>query len=145
MKTEIKNFKDKLIETMVPAYEIDGQFIRSAFLLTQNDCIIGFVAPLTKYEINTGVDSLADFISEKCKDPNIKAVAIIMEINIKNPNGIKIGDGLTVLVSSIDGDDLTIYTRDCDQKKVHEFCNTGLPGVEFKGGFSRFFQNNNNN
>jgi len=144
MKPEIKNFKDKLIETMVPAFETDGQFVRSAFLLTQNDCIIGFVAPLTKNEINTGMDSLADFIREKCEDPNIKAVAIIMEINLRNANGVKIEDGLMVLVSSKEGDDVSIYTRDCDQKKVFELCNTDLPGVEFKGGFSRFFQNNNN-
>ncbi|MBN1187452.1 MAG: hypothetical protein JXB49_34570 [Bacteroidales bacterium] len=144
MKEDIEKFKDQLIETMVPAFEIDGQFVRTAFLLTQNDSIIGLVAPLTKNETNTGIDSLADFIREKCKDPNIKAVAVIMEINIKNPDGVKIGDGLMVLVSSIEGDDLKIYTRDCDQKKVLELYNTDLPGVEFKGGFSGFFQNDNN-
>lgn len=144
MKTEVEKFKNQLIETMVPAFETDGQFVRTAFLLTQNDCIIGLVAPLIKNETNPGTDSLADFISEKCKDPNIKAVAIIMEINLKNPYGIKIGDGLSVLVSSIEGDDLTIYTRDCDQKKVLELYKTDLPGVKFKGGFSNFFQNNNN-
>ncbi len=144
MKPEIKKFKNQLIETMVPAFEIDGQFVRTAFFLTQNDSIIGLVAPLTKNETNPGMDSLADFIKEKCKDPNIKAVAVIMEINIKNPNGIKIGDGLMIVVSSIEGDDVTVYNVDCDQKKVVGLYDTDLPGAIFRGRFSGFFQNINN-
>jgi hypothetical protein len=144
MKEDIEKFKNKLIETMVPAFDIDGQFVRTAFFLTQNDCIIGLVAPITRNEINTGRDSLIYFIKEKCKDPNIKAVAVMMEINIKNPNGVKIGDGLSIIVSSIDGDDITIFNVDCDQKKVFGLYKVDLPGAKLRGGFSNFFQNNNN-
>jgi hypothetical protein len=143
MKPEIEKFKNQLIETMVPAFEMDGQFVRTAFFLTQNDCIIGLAAPLTKNETNPGMDSLADLIREKCKDPNIKAVAVMMEINIKNPNGTKVGDGLMIVVSSIDGDDVTVFNVDCDQKKVIGLYNTDLPGAKFRGGFSGFFQSIN--
>lgn len=144
MKEDIKKFKDQLIDTMISAFEIDGQFVPTVFFLTQNDDLMILVVPWDIMETNTRKDSLATLIKEKCKDPFTKAAAIIMETNIKNPDGIKIGDGLMLVVSTRDGDDLTVYNVDCDQKKVIGLYNTDLPGAKFRGRFSGFFQNNNN-
>lgn len=144
MKEEIRKFKDHLIDNMTTAFEIDGQFITTVFFLTQNDNLMILVAPPDIMASNQKKDSLAYFIKQKCKDPNIKAAAIIMEINIKDSDGNKTGDGLMLVVSSIDGDDLTVYNVDCDQKKVIGLYNTELPGAKFRGRFSGFFQNNNN-
>jgi hypothetical protein len=144
MKEEIKKFKDQLIKTMTTAFEIDGQFVPTVFFLKRDGQLLILVAPGDIMATNQSKDSLANLIKEKCKDPLMKAAAIIMEINIKNPDGTKIGDGLLMVVSTKEGDDVTIYNVDCDRKKVIGLYNTDLPGAKFRGRFSGFFQNNNN-
>lgn len=144
MKDDIKKFKDQLIDTMTKAFETDGQFIATVFFLNQNDDLLITVIPGALMATNSGKDSLACFIKEKCKDSNMKAVAIIMEINIKDHNNIKIGDGIMLIVSSREGDDVTIFNVDCIHKKVLEQYPTNLPGTSFKGRFSGFFNKTNN-
>ena len=52
-------------------------------------------------------------INEKCKDPNVRAFAMVTEVNIWDNDEVKIADGLM----------LTIYSSDGDYNKVIEvFC-----------------------
>ena len=78
MKSEIKKFKDHMIDIMTTAFEIEGQFITTVFFLYQNEELLITPIPGALMATNHGKDSLVGLIKEKCKDPLIKAAAIIM-------------------------------------------------------------------
>lgn len=82
---------------------------------------------------------LAELIREKCKDPLNLAVALIAEVNIRDDNDVKTGDGLMLLVSTREGDDLTIYEVDCENKKVLDVYHKEHSD-EDRGRFSNFFE-----
>ncbi len=144
MKEHIRKFKDQVIETMVTAFEIEGKHPTTTFFLIRNDELLITVIPCALMATNSGKDSLVRLIKAKCKDPDVKAVAFITEIDLKDNQRNKTGDGIMVVISCSDGDEISIYNVDCDRKKVLEQVPHNLPGMNFECRFSGFFENNNN-
>lgn len=139
MKTDIRKFKQYLSETMIQVFEHTGNVDSLLFILYKDDKLLITTIPTI---IMTNLDAknfIAILIREKCKDPNMKSVALISEVDISDENHEKTADGLMLSISIPEGDDVTIWKVDCENHKV-----LGKDSEEFttedRGRFSRFFQ-----
>lgn len=143
MRTDIKKFKKYLSETMIQVFEKNGGTSSMLFFLYKDDrLMIKYIPEIIMSDIEAK-NFIAVLIREKCKDPNMKAVAMITGVNIRNDQNEKTADGLMLNISIPGGDDITIYEVDCENEKV-----LGIHYEEFstenRGRFSGFFQNDNN-
>jgi|WetSurSiteA1Bulk_404760.scaffolds.fasta_scaffold00059_11 hypothetical protein len=140
MNSEIERFKLTMENCAKQTFEMTGRVNSMViFLKKMHNTITVKSIPDEIMSSIPAKNLLAELIREKCKDPLNLAVALITEVNIRDENDVKTGDGLMLIVSSRDGDDLTIYEVDCDNKKVL--------GVHYdeqfnedRGRFSNFFE-----
>lgn len=140
MNSDITRFKQTIGKCAKHTFETTGEISSLVIFLKKFDNVIS-VKNISD-EIMSSIPAknlLAELIREKCKDPLNLAVALIAEVNIGDENDVKTGDGLMLLVSTREGDDLTIYEVDCENKKVLGVHYDGQSN-EDRGRFSNFFE-----
>jgi hypothetical protein len=140
MNSDITRFKPAMEKCAKQTFEMTGQINSMVIFLKKFDNVISITN--ISDEIMSSIPAknlLAELIREKCKDPLNLAVALIAEVNIRDEDDVKTGDGLMLLVSTREGDDLTIYEVDCENKKVLGV-HYDEQSNEDRGRFSIFFE-----
>ena len=140
MNSDITRFKPAMEKCAKQTFEMTGQINSMVIFLKKFDNVISITN--ISDEIMSSIPAknlLAELIREKCKDPLNLAVALIAEVNIRDEDDVKTGDGLMLLVSTREGDDLTIYEVDCENKKVLGV-HYDEQSNEDRGRFSNFFE-----
>jgi len=139
MKLDIQGFKELLTHKMESTFESTGEVGPIVFFLRRDENVmIGKIPPGAMSSIE-GKNHLADNIREICRDPITMATALMAEVNIRDNEGNKTADGIMLVVSTLEGDDITLYEVDCDKNKMLGI-HCEKEGTDLRGRFTGFFQ-----
>jgi len=125
---------------MTSRFEIGGHVSPVIFYLRHDEYVGIHRIANGAMSSNESKDLLVESIKDICQDPITRAAAFISEVNIRDEDGTKVADGLMMVFSSLEGEELKIYKVDCDSNKIlglHLEKNTAGMKVRFTGFFNK--------